>query len=103
MAKKIFAITDFFFAHLFLFLGSLADGLAEPENFHYEDIPHFPISTVKGHAGRVCFGLLEGVQVMCMQGRFHCYEGYPLWKVKFLKKFLAQKKKTFFDENCLLF
>lgn len=61
-------------------LGSLADGLTEPENFHYDNIPHFPISTVKGHAGRLCFGLLEGVQVVCMQGRFHCYEGYPLWK-----------------------
>ncbi|KAL0271289.1 UNVERIFIED_CONTAM: hypothetical protein PYX00_008429 [Menopon gallinae] len=61
-------------------LGSLADGLQRPQGFRYEEIPHFPVSTVKGHAGRLVFGMLEGVPVMCMQGRFHCYEGYPLWK-----------------------
>jgi len=61
-------------------LGSLADQLKERESFPYEEIPNFPVSTVVGHDGRVVFGLLEGVPVMCMKGRFHSYEGYPLWK-----------------------
>lgn len=46
----------------------------------YEQIPNFPVSTVKGHAGRLVFGYLSGIEVVCMQGRFHYYEGYPLWK-----------------------
>jgi hypothetical protein len=47
----------------------------------YDDIPNFPLSTVDGHVGRMVFGYLNGVEVMCMQGRFHYYEGYPLSKV----------------------
>lgn len=61
-------------------LGGLADQLSERDVFPYETIPNFPTSTVAGHAGRMVIGLLSGVPVMCMQGRFHAYEGYPLWK-----------------------
>lgn len=61
-------------------LGGLADQLSERDIFPYETIPNFPVSTVVGHAGRMVIGLLSGVPVMCMQGRFHAYEGYPLWK-----------------------
>ena len=61
--------------------GSLADSLTDQLVFPYEEIPHFPVSTVKGHVGQLVFGCLQGVPVMCMQGRFHYYEGYPLWKV----------------------
>lgn len=61
--------------------GSIADSLVDKYCFPYEEIPHFPVSTVKGHTGQMVFGYLEGVPVMCMQGRFHYYEGYPLWKV----------------------
>ncbi|KAK5642529.1 hypothetical protein RI129_008696 [Pyrocoelia pectoralis] len=60
--------------------GSLAEALQNPIKFPYEDIPNFPISTVEGHAGQLVFGYLSDVPVMCMQGRFHYYEGYPLWK-----------------------
>lgn len=60
--------------------GSIADSLTEKQCFPYEEIPHFPVSTVKGHVGQLVFGYLENVPVMCMQGRFHYYEGYPLWK-----------------------
>lgn len=66
--------------------GGLADQLGDRDVFPYEDIPNFPVSTVKGHAGRMVIGLLSGVPVMCMQGRFHAYEGYPLWKVSRLAK-----------------
>ncbi|XP_076662031.1 purine nucleoside phosphorylase isoform X2 [Halictus rubicundus] len=61
-------------------LGSLADSLEDTQRFPYEEIPHFPVSTVQGHKGQMVFGYLRGVPVMCMQGRFHYYEGYPLWK-----------------------
>ncbi|KAG8276122.1 hypothetical protein J6590_072140 [Homalodisca vitripennis] len=54
--------------------------LSDKVAFPYETIPHFPTSTVPGHAGRLVFGKLNGVPLMCMQGRFHYYEGYPLWK-----------------------
>ena len=42
----------------------------------YHDIPGFPVSTVVGHKGRLVFGTLGGKTVVCMQGRFHMYEGY---------------------------
>lgn len=61
-------------------LGSLAQGLENPIEFPYSSIPNFPVSTVEGHAGKLVFGYLSGVPVVCMQGRFHYYEGYPLWK-----------------------
>jgi len=61
-------------------LGHLAENLTTVDSFPYEDIPHFPVSTVVGHAGKMIFGYLNGIEVMCMQGRFHYYEGYPLAK-----------------------
>uniref|UniRef100_A0A182X706 Purine nucleoside phosphorylase n=1 Tax=Anopheles quadriannulatus TaxID=34691 RepID=A0A182X706_ANOQN len=61
-------------------LGTLAEQLTDVDSFDYETIPHFPVSTVAGHVGRLVFGYLAGVPVMCMQGRFHHYEGYPLAK-----------------------
>ncbi|MGB0412982.1 MAG: purine-nucleoside phosphorylase [Coraliomargarita sp.] len=44
----------------------------------YEQIDGFPVSTVAGHAGRFVYGTIHGVRVLCMQGRFHHYEGYRL-------------------------
>ncbi|XP_054287407.1 purine nucleoside phosphorylase-like isoform X2 [Macrosteles quadrilineatus] len=61
-------------------MGPLADMLSDKVAFPYETIPHFPQSTVPGHAGRLVFGKLNGIPIMCMQGRFHYYEGYPLSK-----------------------
>jgi purine-nucleoside phosphorylase len=59
-------------------LGHLADAIEDFDAFPYEKIPNFPVSTVQGHAGKMIFGRLNGIEVMCMQGRFHHYEGYPL-------------------------
>lgn len=64
-------------------LGSLADIIEEPIIIKYEDIPNFPQSTVDGHAGQLVIGKLSGKIVMAMQGRFHYYEGYPLYEVTF--------------------
>merc|ERR1739844_732535 len=61
-------------------LGGLAELVTNPDSFPYEEIPGFPQSTVEGHVGRLLIGLLNGIPVLIMQGRFHSYEGYPLWK-----------------------
>ncbi|KAM4612804.1 purine nucleoside phosphorylase 4a [Polymixia lowei] len=64
-------------------LGTLADALKCQDAFLYSDIPGFPQSTVKGHAGRLVFGELKGKTCVCMQGRFHMYEGHSLCKTTF--------------------
>ncbi|KAM6948667.1 purine nucleoside phosphorylase-like [Aplochiton taeniatus] len=61
-------------------LGGLAKMLKDQVAFNYTDIPNFPQSTVHGHAGRLVFGTLKGKSCVCMQGRFHLYEGYPIQK-----------------------
>ncbi|CAH2091170.1 unnamed protein product [Euphydryas editha] len=60
--------------------GSLAETITDAQCVPYEEIPNFPVSTVEGHHGRLVFGHLGDVPVVAMQGRFHYYEGYPLWK-----------------------
>lgn len=62
-------------------LGDLAEQIENPVYISYGDVPHFPVSTVEGHAGRFVAGELEGRQVLAMQGRFHFYEGYPIHQV----------------------
>jgi len=57
-------------------LGKIADMVTQPKIVPYVDIPEFPRSTVHGHRGNLVFGYLSGLQVVCMQGRFHPYEGY---------------------------
>ena len=52
-------------------LGGLVDEIEIEKSISYNDIPHFPISTVEGHKGRLIFGTIGGVPVMAMQGRFH--------------------------------
>ncbi|XP_067385297.1 purine nucleoside phosphorylase-like isoform X3 [Channa argus] len=55
--------------------------LKDQQVFKYSDIPNFPRSTVHGHAGQLVFGTLKGKPCVCMQGRFHLYEGYPIQKI----------------------
>ena len=59
-------------------LGGLADRIEDPVYIPYGQIPHFPVSTAPGHAGRFVFGRLSGRMVLCMQGRFHYYEGHDM-------------------------
>ena len=62
-------------------LSTLADRVPDPDIIPFADIPHFPASTVLGHAGRLVIGGLAGHQVMVMQGRAHYYEGYSMDEV----------------------
>jgi len=64
-------------------LGELADDIQDAVRIPYESIPHFPVSTVEGHAGRLVIGRLQGKTVIAMQGRFHYYEGYTMQEVTF--------------------
>ena len=75
-------------------LGGLVAEIEIEHSISYKDIPHFPVSTVEGHSGRLIFGKLGGKQVVAMQGRFHFYEGYSMEKVTFpvrVMKFLGIK------------
>ena len=64
-------------------LGGLADEIERPVEIRYEDIPHFAISTVATHAGKLISGRLGGKEVVVMQGRFHYYEGYSMKQITF--------------------
>jgi purine-nucleoside phosphorylase len=68
-----------------LILGSGLSGLAaqveHADHIPYAEVPHFPVSTVPGHSGRLVIGELAGATVCVMQGRLHYYEGYSMQQV----------------------
>ena len=76
-------------------LGRLLDHMDVKTSISYEDIPHFPVSTVEFHTGKLHFGTLAGKKVVALQGRFHAYEGYTMSEVAFpvrVMKMLGIKK-----------
>ena len=64
-------------------LGKLVNSIEIIKSIDYKEIPHFPISTVESHAGKLIYGLIKGKKVLAMQGRFHYYEGYSLQEVTY--------------------
>jgi purine-nucleoside phosphorylase len=64
-------------------LGDLANSITEKKEIPYETIPHFPVSTVAGHSGKLIVGQLGGKPILAMQGRFHFYEGYSMKEVTY--------------------
>jgi purine-nucleoside phosphorylase len=62
-------------------LGPFADSLSDLVKIPFSEVPHIPSSKVIGHAGNLCFGNVDDVPVVCMQGRVHLYEGHPIWQV----------------------
>jgi purine-nucleoside phosphorylase len=73
-------------------LGSFIGEIAVEKEIPYSAIPHFPVSTVEGHSGKLIFGKLGGKNVVAMAGRFHYYEGYSTGEVVFpirVMKFLG--------------
>lgn len=64
-------------------LGKLAEEITDKYEISYQEIPHFPVSTVEGHCGKLIFGKLGNKDIMAMQGRFHFYEGYSMKEVTF--------------------
>ena len=70
-------------------LGNFAAQVEHATTISYSDIPHFPLSTVDGHSGKLVLGTIAGVQVAVMQGRVHAYEGYAMDEVVFPTRVLA--------------
>ena len=64
-------------------LGNLSNEIIADFSIPYSEIPHFPVSTVEGHKGRLILGTLNGKKVWVMEGRFHFYEGYTAQQVVF--------------------
>lgn len=64
-------------------LGVIADLVENAKVIAYDQIPHFPVSTVEGHAGELLLGTIQGKHVLLMKGRFHMYEGYGVEVVSF--------------------
>ena len=71
-------------------LGGLANDIDVETTLSYKDIPHFPISTVETHEGKLLFGKLAGKSVIAMQGRFHYYEGYSMKQITFPVRVMAK-------------
>lgn len=75
-------------------LGGLVKDIEIVHTIDYGDIPHFPLSTVESHHGKLIFGKLSGKNVVVMQGRFHYYEGYSMKQITYpvrVMKFLGVK------------
>lgn len=73
-------------------LGGLVKEINIGHQIDYESLPHFPISTVESHHGKLIFGTINGKNVVAMQGRFHFYEGYSMQQITYpvrLMKFLG--------------
>lgn len=64
-------------------LGGLVKEIVVEKEIPYASIPHFPVSTVQGHSGKLLFGKLGGKNIVAMQGRFHFYEGYTMQQITF--------------------
>jgi len=73
-------------------LGNFSNEIIVDIEIPYQDIPHFPVSTVKGHQGKLVFGRMAGKRIIAMAGRFHFYEGYDVNAIVFpirVMKFLG--------------
>lgn len=71
-------------------LGGLVREIAVETVIEYGDIPHFPLSTVESHSGRLIFGTIAGRNIVAMQGRFHSYEGYTMGQIVFPVRVMAK-------------
>jgi len=71
-------------------LGGLVKEISVVKEIDYGVIPHFPVSTVESHHGKLIFGTVKGKNVVAMQGRFHYYEGYDMQQITFPIRVLKQ-------------
>ncbi|RKZ29942.1 purine-nucleoside phosphorylase [bacterium] len=81
-------------------LGKVAEAIHTEVEISYEKLPHFAVSTVESHAGKLLFGELSGVPVMAMQGRFHYYEGWNMKQITYpVRVMKALGAKVLFVSN----
>ncbi|MCW8898495.1 MAG: purine-nucleoside phosphorylase [Flavobacteriales bacterium] len=69
-------------------LGGLVEKIEIIKEISYDKIPHFPVSTVESHVGKLIYGKIDGKTVIAMQGRFHYYEGYDMKQIAYPVKVL---------------
>lgn len=71
-------------------LGGLVKEIKVIKAIDYDKIPHFPVSTVESHHGKLIYGTVKGKKVLAMQGRFHYYEGYDMQQITFPIRVMKQ-------------
>lgn len=71
-------------------LGGLVKEIQVINAIDYDKIPHFPVSTVESHHGKLIYGTVKGKKVLAMQGRFHYYEGYDMQQITFPIRVMKQ-------------
>jgi purine-nucleoside phosphorylase len=71
-------------------LGNLINEIRIEKEIPYDSIPHFPVTTVDGHSGKLIFGQLSGKTVVAMAGRFHYYEGYSAAEIVYPIRLMKQ-------------
>ena len=84
-------------------LGNFVQEIQIEHEIPYEKIPHFPVSTVQGHSGKLIFGIIAGKPIIAMSGRFHFYEGYDAEEVVLpirVMKFLGVEVVLFSNAAC---
>src|SRR5437879_13063922 len=82
-------------------LGGLAKEIRKEMVLDYDEIPHFPISTVESHHGKLIFGTLGGKKIVAMQGRFHYYEGYTMRQVTFPVRVMSKRATLGVKSLCI--
>jgi purine-nucleoside phosphorylase len=80
-------------------LGGITDHITVTDRIPYNEIPHFPESTVQGHKGDLVFGTMAGRSVVVMQGRFHYYEGHSLQEATLPVRIMRQLGARFLFVN----
>lgn len=81
-------------------LGKLVNEIEILKEIDYSEVPHFTVSTMEYHEGKLIYGILEGKNVLVMQGRFHLYEGYSLQEITFpIRAMKEMGVKTLFISN----
>ena len=71
-------------------LGGLVEKIEIIKEISYDKIPHFPVSTVESHVGKLIYGKINGKTVIAMQGRFHYYEGYDMKQIAYPEKLRSE-------------
>lgn len=98
--KKIFPFSPEIIITLGTGLSSVAEVIKKEVDIPYTEIPHFPISTVETHKGKLALGELEGKRIAVLQGRFHFYEGYSCRELTFPLRVLSLfKPKIYIVSN----
>ena len=74
-------------------LGGLVKEIKIEHEIDYDKLPHFPLSTVESHHGKLIFGKIGNKNVVAMQGRFHYYEGYTMKQITYYNQSISNNSR----------